>query len=516
MNRFSPSTILRRAGRRRLAMLALCLATGLASTAAQALDMGFSGSDEGDAGGFPESPPADINVIVSISGAGTVTSDPPGIACPGVCEHSFPFGMRVELKPSAAAGKQLHVWTGNPECPLFLTGERSSAYACKAWFTTLLPPYPTGSGWTQIGDALTTGGAVGPAPSLALDGDHPVVAHVEAIGGDIARLFVKRLEGSGFVALGGGALNGGSVTAASEPSLVTSPGGLPYYVAWIQGDGVQQNLFVASFDGSVWATVGEPGIPLNVVPGSRAASPSLGLTADGRPVVAWVEDGSVKLKMFADRSWVAAGSADGPPSANANSVRLRVAGFDLARMAWREASEVGSAQLKEAEVFVGGSGSAFVARGTQVNAAGSAVPFFDQIVGDVLVYSETVTPFTLRDLDWYAGFWRDYSFAPIVADSPDRLLAIVGARTDLAIAYSAFSPSADSAQVGVSFVDGSVTPPVIWTALTPLTTTRAARIENLSMDTVTLTSPVVAGVQRDEINYFEARVWRLFPPRSSP
>jgi hypothetical protein len=58
-----------------------------------------------------ESTPAH-EVTVAVDGTGTVTSDPPGIACPGTCTASFEEGTRVTLTIAAAEGWQLEKWSG--------------------------------------------------------------------------------------------------------------------------------------------------------------------------------------------------------------------------------------------------------------------------------------------------------------------------------------------------------------------------------------------------------------------
>ena len=46
------------------------------------------------------------------SGAGTVTSSPAGISCPGACSHSYTQGTTVTLTPAAAPGSTFAGWSG--------------------------------------------------------------------------------------------------------------------------------------------------------------------------------------------------------------------------------------------------------------------------------------------------------------------------------------------------------------------------------------------------------------------
>ena len=49
---------------------------------------------------------------VAVSGHGTVTSVPRGIACPGTCRAFFPKDSRVQLIARPAAGWRLERWGG--------------------------------------------------------------------------------------------------------------------------------------------------------------------------------------------------------------------------------------------------------------------------------------------------------------------------------------------------------------------------------------------------------------------
>jgi hypothetical protein len=51
-------------------------------------------------------------LTVTLSGSGTVTSSPAGIACPGVCSAEFAFGTSVKLTGMANLGYELTAWSG--------------------------------------------------------------------------------------------------------------------------------------------------------------------------------------------------------------------------------------------------------------------------------------------------------------------------------------------------------------------------------------------------------------------
>lgn len=51
-------------------------------------------------------------LTVSVSGNGSVTSSPPGIACPGTCSNTFPLGTSVSLFATPSAGFGFSGWSG--------------------------------------------------------------------------------------------------------------------------------------------------------------------------------------------------------------------------------------------------------------------------------------------------------------------------------------------------------------------------------------------------------------------
>lgn len=68
-------------------------------------------------------------VAVAVSGLGQVTSDPPGISCPGTCTARFPAFSTVTLHARPARGEQLLAWGGDCDsptrsCRLYLDGEK--------------------------------------------------------------------------------------------------------------------------------------------------------------------------------------------------------------------------------------------------------------------------------------------------------------------------------------------------------------------------------------------------------
>jgi hypothetical protein len=72
-----------------------------------------------------------LNVRTSGSGNGTVTSDPPGIACEPNCQSSFTRGTTVTLSPFPSEGSRFDEWrgggcdSGRGACVLVMSENRS-------------------------------------------------------------------------------------------------------------------------------------------------------------------------------------------------------------------------------------------------------------------------------------------------------------------------------------------------------------------------------------------------------
>ncbi len=436
---------------------------------------------------------AQATLTVAVAGGGSVTSAPAGINCGSDCSETYPLGTRVTLNPPPAAGQRFYAWSGDADCSDGVL-TMSAARACTAVFLPALPPYPEGLGWVVLGAPLTLASEVDPTPSLARDTNHPVVAYVEALGGDVARLFVKRLEGASFVTLGSGALNAGSITAASEPSLVTTVNGQPF-VAWIQGNGIQQNVFVARFNGTAWESVGPPGIPLNYVAGSTASRPALALDAENQPLVAWLENGVVKLKRFDGAAWVAAAGGEGPAGATGDQLRLSTDLDGVPVLAWRQPGG-GGALLKVVR------GLMFEPLGPSINAPGTPMTFFDvkaEVGGATAVLSEAVTPVTVRRQRWDGSAWV-FVAGPIVSNDPRPLESLVltrGFQSEVVLSLAnANDNSAVMSAPGLTSLFG---------------TSYAQRLRNLSAVMVRADSPIVAATQSPTSGRYEARVWRFYP-----
>ena len=86
---------------------------------------------------FQQAPPGTFSLDVSVTQGGSVTSSPPGIACPGDCNQTFNSGTTVTLTPNPAAGFLFSQWpgTGCTGGVVQMTQNRS----CSATFVEDLP-----------------------------------------------------------------------------------------------------------------------------------------------------------------------------------------------------------------------------------------------------------------------------------------------------------------------------------------------------------------------------------------
>jgi len=80
-------------------------------------------------GGGSSPPPNPVQVSVTLSGSGTVTSSPAGVNCGTTCSQSFPEGTQVTLNATPAAGFSFGGWsgacTGTGACVLPTSGAQS-------------------------------------------------------------------------------------------------------------------------------------------------------------------------------------------------------------------------------------------------------------------------------------------------------------------------------------------------------------------------------------------------------
>jgi hypothetical protein len=88
-------------------------------------------------------------VTVSVSGAGTVTSEPAGISCPGTCSAQYVSGTGVTLTATAVPGASFTGWSGacaGGSCSVTVTGDQSATASFIGPETFTLRGSSTGGG----------------------------------------------------------------------------------------------------------------------------------------------------------------------------------------------------------------------------------------------------------------------------------------------------------------------------------------------------------------------------------
>jgi hypothetical protein len=166
----------------------------------------------------------------------------------------------------------------------------------------------TSSSWSALGGAVEpTGTNTASDPSTALDSTNvPYVALVENDGAS-DNIYVRSWNGSTWVSLGS-ALDNNPAQAATQPSL-TLRGSFAPHIAFTEGDGTSTNIYVKSWNGSAWQAVGGA---LDTALANNASHASLALDSSGNPVVAWQEVGAGSSNIYVKRwdgtTWKALGT----------------------------------------------------------------------------------------------------------------------------------------------------------------------------------------------------------------
>lgn len=161
-----------------------------------------------------------------------------------------------------------------------------------------------GRAWAQVGGSLNM--------DPTKDANMPVVADVGGVpyvawsetNGTHELVFVKRFDGTNWVAVGN-ALNNSATADAFRPDI-TSIGGVPY-VTWVESGATPNQVFVKRFIGNAWQSVGAS---LNVNPAASASDPHLA-SVGGAPYATWYEIDThrfVYVKRFDGANWVSVGT----------------------------------------------------------------------------------------------------------------------------------------------------------------------------------------------------------------
>lgn len=123
---------------------------------------------------------APVTVTPGGTGSGSVTSTPPGIACPTACGANFQVGQSLVLHAVAGDGSSFTGWSGEGcagtnDCSL--TIDSSTPRAVTATFSLgLAPAFTSGAGttfWINVPGTFTVTAVGSPTPSLSAAGPLP-------------------------------------------------------------------------------------------------------------------------------------------------------------------------------------------------------------------------------------------------------------------------------------------------------------------------------------------------------
>ncbi len=219
----------------------------------------------------------------------------------------------------------------------------------------------TGS-WKELGGSATNRGLsnsteASTTPSLAVAPDGTLyVAYISPAGG-YGEVFVKRWDGMSWVEVGAGSASGGGISNTSAPSysptIVLAPDGLPY-VTWIDDMGTSSNpIYVKRWNGTSWVAVGSGSV--NGTVGSDSIQdgsvPDITITPNGTAYVIWKKGlggGEICVKRWNGHDWVEAGagsaSAGGcisnTPDDSSNAPSLAAAPDNSVYASWSDGGHI--------------------------------------------------------------------------------------------------------------------------------------------------------------------------------
>ena len=172
--------------------------------------------------------------------------------------------------------------------------------------------------WEEIGDLANA--VIPPRGSFDLtvgpDGT-PYIAYVSERSGN-AEIYVVRYVEDEWVTVGGGNVSNSGGTSVL-PSLAISEDGIPF-VAWADNSSGSPQIFVRFYDGFAWAEIGTDSATSEGISASGGDSlwPALALDSAGTPYVAWTDTGASGFSSIFIRHWdgsqwaeLGAGSATG-------------------------------------------------------------------------------------------------------------------------------------------------------------------------------------------------------------
>ncbi len=205
--------------------------------------------------------------------------------------------------------------------------------------TPIITPTPTDppstGSWQEVGAGSASGSGISnlsghseyPSIAIAPDG-MPYVAWVDGNSGNW-EIYVRRWNGNIWEEVGVGSASGGGISnnvgASTYPSIAIAIDGTPY-VAWEDYSGDNVDIYVRRWNGSNWIEVGAGSANGGGISETAGSSykPSIAIATDGTPYVVWHDYSNDNAEIYVRRwngsSWVEVG--DGSASGGGISNNL--------------------------------------------------------------------------------------------------------------------------------------------------------------------------------------------------
>ena len=170
-----------------------------------------------------------------------------------------------------------------------------------------------GSGSASRGGISDSGYADGPSLAISPDGT-PIIAWSD-YSTNKSEIYVRRWNGTSWVAIGSGSASGGGISNsgyAGGPSLAVSPDGTPI-VAWNDDSSGDSDIYVRRWSGTSWVEMSSGSASGGGISDTGGTgSPSLAISSAGLPIIAWSDGSSGEREIYVRRwngtSWVEIGS----------------------------------------------------------------------------------------------------------------------------------------------------------------------------------------------------------------
>lgn len=214
--------------------------------------------------------------------------------------------------------------------------------------------------WVELGPGSATGGGISnnagnshnPVPLVAPDGTVIIVWYDDSSGN--AEIYVRRFDGLFWNQMGDGSATGGGISrnggVSRYPVPAVAPDGTPY-IAWTDDSDGNYEIYVRRWDGSAWSEIGDSSATGGGISSSNGNSenPSLAVSVEGIPIIAWHEDlgggnSEIYVRRWDDPQWVEFGSgsaSDGGISqsvSNSSVPSLGIIRGGPAIVAWKDRS----------------------------------------------------------------------------------------------------------------------------------------------------------------------------------